>query len=228
MGFLQHLTQFAGADLGVQLFLLLVLIQVVLIGLVMMAGKFEFLPLDDFLFDDARAGSERGTDRLSCSGLGLGACGLRRRERGFVGSLFAAAEAKQAEAAGRVRVDAVRGAAIVRVRLRRSFAGLVGIGGQDVGGLGDCLVGVGLVYGGLSGVRRKVAVFTRIACLARMLFLGIAAGKERIGFDLGVIDRDLRFGGSAGQRLLLHNQLFGLELLVQPISLVSASHHAAG
>ncbi len=105
--FLQHLAQFAGADLGVSLLLFLVLVQVVFLGLAMvMTRSLEFFPFDDFLFNQARAGCKSG------NGLHRGGLGRRRRwGRRFLGLLLAA-KAKQAELAGRERVDVMRGAAV--------------------------------------------------------------------------------------------------------------------
>ena len=63
VSFLQHLTQFAGANLGLKRLLFLILVQIVLIGLVVMMSDVEFLSFDDLFFDKAAARSKRGYRR---------------------------------------------------------------------------------------------------------------------------------------------------------------------
>ena len=75
-----------------------------------MAGSVELLFLDDLFFDEAAAGS------IGRNGGDCGSLGLRCRLFFF---LLLAAEAKEAEAGGRQRVDIVRGFG-VGLRLLRS------------------------------------------------------------------------------------------------------------
>ena len=56
VSFLQHLAQFARANLRMQLLLFLVVIQIVLVGLVVMMRRLVFLALDQFFLNQPCAG----------------------------------------------------------------------------------------------------------------------------------------------------------------------------
>ena len=63
VGLLQHLAQFARANLRVKLLLFLVVVQVVLVRLVMMMGRVIFLALDQLFFNQPGAGRKRRNRR---------------------------------------------------------------------------------------------------------------------------------------------------------------------
>ena len=194
MGFLQHLAQFAGANLRVQLLFFLVFVQVAFVGPAVVARSVELFAFDDLLFHQPAAWRER---RYRSDGGGHGYRDRPGYSGGGAGSsdfFFLPPMPNKAEFAGRQRIDMVRSAAIgfwvsgvLMARFGMLRFRLVGVGRQNVRGLGDHLGGR-LVNGRLDGVLREVAVITRLCPFAAMLLLGVTRigsrfGKERIRLE---------------------------------------------